>query len=37
MNHSRDVAGGIKHVPVLVDTQVQNMSKLMFSFSKIIL
>lgn len=34
MNHSTDFAGGITHMPALIDTQVQNMSKLIFAFKK---
>lgn len=34
MNHSRDFAGGIKHLPALINTKVQNMSKLIFAFQK---
>lgn len=32
MNYSRDSAWGTKHVPALISTQVQNMSKLIFAF-----
>lgn len=34
MNHSTDFAGGIMHVPALINTQVQNMSKLIFALKK---
>lgn len=34
MNYSRDSAGGTKHVPALINTQVQNVSKFIFAFEK---